>query len=91
MILVQVAVGHFSGFQLNQLLPVPGVNVSVVGGGQITLRSLNPIPDGLQAAAHHVLPPLHLVLAILQSVMLCCQAWMIPYLQSRIGVLVTVA
>ena len=80
-ILVQVAVGHLSGLQLNQLLSVAGVNVSVVGGGQITLRSLNPIPDGLQAAAHHVLPPFHLMLAILQSVMLCCQAWVISYLQ----------
>lgn len=32
-VFVQVTVGHLCGLQLNELLPVAGVNVSVVGGG----------------------------------------------------------
>ena len=61
-ILVQVAVGHLSGLELNELLAVPIVDVAVVGGGQVTLGAGDPLPDGGQAAPHHVLLPHHLQL-----------------------------
>lgn len=83
MVFVQVAVGHLSGFQLNQLLPVASINIPVVGGGKVSLCPVDPISDGLQAASHHVLPPLHLMLLILYCVMLCHQALMIANLQHQ--------
>ena len=54
-VLVQIVVGHLSGLQHNLLLPILHVNLSVIGRGQVSLRPLHPIPDGGQAAPHHVL------------------------------------